>query len=356
MRIRIKRPLRNYLLKKFPIFRGCEFCQDAIPHLRERLCKNFKIEFPIDIIYTWVDGSSSSHRAKKLLYTSGKEHSDGLSAARFRNSGELRYSLRSLEEYAPWVNHIYLVTDQQVPEWLNRRNKKISIIDHAEIIPHKYLPTFNSHVIESYLHLIPSLSQHYVYFNDDFFLCSPTTPEYFFTHNGLPLIFVDWRHSRLAGFTEKKTPHACSFFNVLNVLYKNYKDEIPFFITQHGPYSQTKENAYETFSLFSDNIKDLSKNKFRSVKDIAFYCHAAPLLSVYQKKSIPCDISYYYINIEKVDRQAYYNHLLNNKNKSESSLPIYMALNDTSNKSFNGTADMYKFLKLFFPKKSNFEI
>ncbi len=39
---------------------------------------------------------------------------DAFSTNRFADKEELRYSLRSLEKYAPWVRHVYLVTNGQV--------------------------------------------------------------------------------------------------------------------------------------------------------------------------------------------------------------------------------------------------
>ncbi len=45
---------------------------------------------------------------------------DNVSENRFRDSNELRFSLRSLERFAPWVRRVYLVTDNQIPKWLVR--------------------------------------------------------------------------------------------------------------------------------------------------------------------------------------------------------------------------------------------
>jgi hypothetical protein len=263
--------------------------------------------------------------------------------------------LRSLAEYAPWINHIYLVTDRQIPSWLNRHNKKISVIDHTDIIPHQFLPTFNSHVIEFYLHLIPNLSDHYIYFNDDFFLSAPVKPEYFFTTNGLPLIFIDWRKTRLQGYAKMQTPHAHSFFNVLNILYEKKIYISSPFIPQHGPYAQCKQNAIDAFYFFAKYINRISKNKFRTNNEIAFYSHAIPLYSSYLKKAIPCDITYYYLNIAKVDRGIYYKLLLDNKYTGQ--LPYYISLNDTIDK-VNGNifhSEMKDFLQKFYVYNSEFE-
>jgi hypothetical protein len=40
---------------------------------------------------------------------------NAMSDNRFRDSEELRYSLRSLVKYAPWVRKIFIVTDNQIP-------------------------------------------------------------------------------------------------------------------------------------------------------------------------------------------------------------------------------------------------
>jgi hypothetical protein len=44
---------------------------------------------------------------------------------------------------------------------------KVKIIDHRDIIPGEYLPTFNVVTIESFLHRIEGLSEIYLYNNDD---------------------------------------------------------------------------------------------------------------------------------------------------------------------------------------------
>lgn len=43
---------------------------------------------------------------------------------------ELRYSLRSLEKHAPWVQHVYIITNGQIPYWLNLDNPWVTIVTH----------------------------------------------------------------------------------------------------------------------------------------------------------------------------------------------------------------------------------
>ena len=119
-------------------------------------------------------------------YSKDKNNSkNGVSKARFRDNGLLRYWFRGVEKFAPWVRKIHFVTSGQTPEWLDVNNPKIHLVNHSDFVPSQFLPTYNSVVIERYLHKIPTLSEHFVYFNDDFFMINTVEKERFFK-NGLP--------------------------------------------------------------------------------------------------------------------------------------------------------------------------
>ncbi|MDR0329004.1 MAG: Stealth CR1 domain-containing protein, partial [Planctomycetaceae bacterium] len=150
-------------------------------------------QFPIDLVYLWVDGSDPVWLAKKnatLAAMNEPLHSDAATPDRFDDKDELKFSLRSVEKNMPWINHIYIVTDNQVPKWLNTENPRISIVDHRDIVPPEYLPTFNATALELFLHKIPGLSEHYIFANDDFFAGSPLTPEFFFNPFGDPIVMI----------------------------------------------------------------------------------------------------------------------------------------------------------------------
>src|SRR5690606_37656216 len=85
-------------------------------------------------------------------------HEDAVAEARFRNRGELRYSLRSVAAFLPQVRNIYIVTDSQRPAWLDTSHPKIRMVAHSDIFPAAHRPSFNSHAIESNLHRIEGLS------------------------------------------------------------------------------------------------------------------------------------------------------------------------------------------------------
>ena len=140
----------------------------------------------IDFVITWVDMNDPEWQAEYNKYSQNKENTkNGVSKARFRDNGLLRYWFRGVEQFAPWVRKIHFVSSSQLPEWLDTSNPKINVVHHKDFIPSQFLPTYNSVVIERYLHKIPSLAEHFVYFNDDFFIINKLEQERFFKY-GLP--------------------------------------------------------------------------------------------------------------------------------------------------------------------------
>ncbi|MDQ7991063.1 MAG: Stealth CR1 domain-containing protein [Propionicimonas sp.] len=149
---------------------------------------------PIDLVYTWVDGSDPAWLARKAAAlgagTTASYSADAAIDARFESRDELRYSLRSVEMYANWVRRIWVVTDRQVPSWL-RQDERLRVVDHSEIFADpSVLPVFNSHAIESQLHHIPGLADQYLYLNDDMLFGAPVRPEDFFHGNGVGKFFT----------------------------------------------------------------------------------------------------------------------------------------------------------------------
>lgn len=140
----------------------------------------------IDFVLTWVDMDDPAWKKEFLKYSQRTENEEnGVTDARFRDYGFLKYWFRGMEKFAPWVRKIHFITSGQRPEWLDVNNPKLNLVDHKDYIPAEFLPTYNSVVIERYMHLIPGLADHFVYFNDDFYIINSISPERFFL-NGLP--------------------------------------------------------------------------------------------------------------------------------------------------------------------------
>ena len=124
----------------------------------------------IDIVYTYVDGCDPLFIEKKNKYIGNYLINDNQNI-RYESINEIYFSIKTVLKYMSWINKIYIVTDNQIPK-LDKElysSGKIQIIDHKDIIPSEFLPTFYSDVIESYLHNIPNLSEIFLYNNDDIF-------------------------------------------------------------------------------------------------------------------------------------------------------------------------------------------
>ena len=133
----------------------------------------------MDAVILYVDMDDSNWRLEHDKYCAYNCH-----AIRFRDWGFLKYVMRGIDTYMPFIDRIHLVVmmDSQVPEWVNR--EKINIVYHEDIIPKNLLPLFNSASIEMFIHKIPGLSEEFIYFNDDFFPTNSLDYSDFFDGNG----------------------------------------------------------------------------------------------------------------------------------------------------------------------------
>ena len=77
---------------------------------------------PIDYVIPFVDCSDENWLVEYKKYVSGPVGWSN-NATRFRDWETLRYQLRSIERYIPWIRNIYIVmsiSESQIPKWLNR--------------------------------------------------------------------------------------------------------------------------------------------------------------------------------------------------------------------------------------------
>ncbi|WP_349548942.1 Stealth CR1 domain-containing protein [Leuconostoc mesenteroides] len=255
---------------------------------------NNEPEFPIDFVITWVDGSDPVWREKKERYQ-GEQKVEANSEQRYRDFGTLKYVFRSISKYANWVNKIWLITDHQVPEWL-KKNNRIRVVDHKDFIPYKYLPTFNSNVIELNLWRISDLSEHFVLLNDDFLFIKKTSKRDFFTSNGFPkdtsaqsvlMPRDDFSHIPVNNISlinqqfskrewlKKNWKTAFSLKNgiVLNT-FSLILSPLPYFTRFFDPHVGSpylKKNFVEVWRRFPQQLNQTSLNKFRELNEVSHW-------------------------------------------------------------------------------------
>ncbi|RYC10409.1 stealth conserved region 3 domain-containing protein [Nocardioides zhouii] len=228
------------------------------------------VRFDIDVVYTWVDGDDEDWLAARDTRTTelgGVPSERAAGAQRYKSRDELRYSMRSLHLFAPWVRRIHLVTAGQVPSWLDTSHDRIRVVDHRDILPASALPTFSSHAIETRLHAVPDLADHFVYVNDDVFLGRPRRPEHFFSPGGQYAAFVaDHRAVGLPGTDDR--PYLTAAQNNRRVL----ADAFGVALTNtmmHSPHPQRRTTLEEIAARFPSEVSRTTEAPFRSASDLS---------------------------------------------------------------------------------------
>jgi hypothetical protein len=144
------------------------------------------VDFDIDMVFSWVDGGEPGYIEERHRWGAASGLTSDSPPARYRQIDELRYALRSVHAFAPWVRRIFIASDSPAPDWLDRDHPQVTFVRSEEFFADPtVLPTFNSHAIESQVHRIPGLAEHFLYSNDDMFFGRPVTPSMFFSPGGV---------------------------------------------------------------------------------------------------------------------------------------------------------------------------
>ncbi|GAG94869.1 unnamed protein product, partial [marine sediment metagenome] len=253
----------------------------------------FNKQNKIDVVYTWVDSKDKKWLMLKKIFSKKIKNKpeESNNKLRFNNIDELKYSLRSLYKFSPWVNNIFIVVhDGQYPKWLNKNESKIKIIEHSQIFDDlNNLPTFNSQAIECNIDNIPNLSEYFLYFNDDMFLGKELKYDYLFHKNsGKPKFFLD-EYAGTPFFFKRKpiTGYEFAWKNINNLLKNRFNIENEKGVSPiHQCRLYKKSYIKEVKKIFKKYFKITSKSRFRSTKDIS-PLGLVSMYTLYRKYYIP---------------------------------------------------------------------
>ncbi|THA23875.1 hypothetical protein E4198_03245 [Streptomyces sp. RKND-216] len=262
-----------------------------------------EVRFPVDVVYTWVDGDDPAMAAKRGAY--GGEDRGGIAdretgPSRYTSHDELRFSLRSLDMYAPFVRHVYLVTDGQIPEWLDPASDWVTVVDHREILPADALPVFNSHAIESRLHHIPGLSDRYLYFNDDVFVNRPVRAESFFHGNGLAkLPFSPYKLGLGHPYPLEPAPNSAGK-NARELVRRTFGRHITAKF-QHVPHPQLLAVLREIEAAGFEEFRRTAYSRFRSTRDVASAATLHHHWALLTGRAVPAEYTLRYADLGSPD-------------------------------------------------------
>ncbi|MFF2350940.1 stealth conserved region 3 domain-containing protein [Kitasatospora sp. NPDC058115] len=243
-----------------------------------------QVDFPVDAVITWVDDADPGWQERRAAARARLAHTaapiaeeDGVAESgiagdadqRFRNRDELRYCLRALAAHAPWIRRIHLVTDDQTPQWLDADHPGLTVVPHRVLFAGTDAgPVFNSHAIETRLHLVPDLAEHFLYLNDDVFLGRPLVPEDFFLGNGMPRYFPDNRIIPPGGAEPGESVYVAAQKNTRAALAAAVGKTYPRTL-KHSPHPLRRSVLAESAERFAAELHDTVRSPFRSAADLA---------------------------------------------------------------------------------------
>jgi hypothetical protein len=167
--------------------------------------------------------------------------------------------------------------DGQSPPWLIESDS-IKIIYHSEIISAEFLPTFCSTVIESSLHKIPGLAEHFVYNNDDCLFWGKVDSSTFMNDRD-PIIHLNDVVSQSGEILPSDSGHIAGIKNANKLLDRKFGQKSRK-ECHHFSQLMTKSACELAWNYFESDILRSLVNKFRSANSIAFTNHLVPHLMI----------------------------------------------------------------------------
>lgn len=217
---------------------------------------------------------------------------------RFRSYGVLDLQIKLIRKFLPFVDKVFVIVSSmsQVPD-LVKGMDGVHIVLHKEIIPKMFLPCFNSCTIEMFFQNITSLSEQFLYFNDDIFPVHACKEEDFFSDGKVRVNYKLCTYDEdNATIFQKNVMNSTSLFYKKNeILYNGIKPE-------HSVLPMLKSACKETFDSNNDKIlKSLSRT--RHSKNINVYAPMIYLFKANKRKISFLGTKYFYttsIEFEKL--------------------------------------------------------
>ena len=307
----------------------------------------------IDLIYLWVDGNDPQWQKKKQVFTGVvSDNSEQNNIGRYVNNDELKYALRSAEKYAPWIRRIFIVTDNQKPDWLNITHPKIRVVDHREIMPPEILPCFNSSVIEYFLYKIPDLAEHFLFANDDMFFNAHSSPDFFFGKDGFPIVrlkrkpFGKW-HYRLKFLVGKKLGQYNDMLKVSSLMVEEKFGKYYPGVPHHNIDAYKKSDYHKAVEVvFKEQVRESQSHRLRAYGDLHRSAFGYYILAIGHGHLL-------YVGRSESIRILAHRH--NFKERLQRYKPSLFCLNDSQRVKDEHRKKIKPFLEELFPEESAFE-
>jgi len=323
--------------------------------------------FPVDAVYLWVDDQDPEWQRRRQETLARHAAAQGtevppaaLAAARFRDNSELKYSLRSLELYAPWINRVHLITDRQCPPWLNRET--VHLVDHAEILPpNTARPLFNCNPLELCMHRVPGLSEHFLAFNDDFMFGAPVRQQDFFLPDGSPKVWLDVKRRKQAALLGELSLRRAFELKTRKAIEERFGVFLPHKV-KHYPRAYRKSDAEAVWQMFQEGVDRTLQSPFYSGEDMmTTLLYALFLIASKRGVAVPVNGLHQIVHFVQ-GRVRHIGASLGDVNCAAKMKrirllkPLTFCINDSEKAGESERTSLREFLREMFPTPSRFEL
>lgn len=262
-----------------------------------------EVTFPIDAVFTWVDGADLAWQKRRDQFLSDHKksvasHDDGAGPERFLSRDEIYYAVAAAAKNMPWLRRIVVVTDGQRHERIATEFPEVEFVDHREIFPDPgVLPVFNSHAIEACLHRIPGLAEHFVYFNDDMIVARPLAPSDLFAGNGVARFFAS---PLTIDFVDDAStePHLLAAANNRRLLARDFDVQISHSML-HTPYPHRRSVLEEMEQRYADDFARTRASRFRVGTDVSVLSSFAQHYGWLTQRYLPGTLEYRFVRLNQ---------------------------------------------------------
>lgn len=236
--------------------------------------KQIQNQNSIDAVITWVDGSTQTNCLQRQYYLTQAGlplHENAINPHRWTDNDEISFCLQSIDNNAPWVRTIWIVTAGEIPDLSSLSSTlkaKIKFVEHRDIFGgfEVFLPTFNSLAIESLIWRIDGLSERFLYFNDDVFLTKPLIESDVFC--GLyPVVRGYWanRTALVEHPGMQSDPTKFNDFMQINAARMVNFDAQNIFSTAHVVHPLRRSKMEQLFRQYPDDFTNNVQHRFRDL-------------------------------------------------------------------------------------------
>lgn len=268
----------------------------------------------IDAVITHADFEDPVLQKQLVEYSKLSGTLNAKKTWRWKSNGEAKYCIKSIQKYAPFFRNIFLVVSgpSQIPKWINEVNG-VTIVYHSDFFKDTtHLPTFNSMSIEHNIHRIKGLSENFVYFNDDVFICKPVTIKDFINSDNKIIIGLEKGSYSPTGQPTGTDIGFHSAWKNTNKILDKIKKTPSREILGHIPQIQKKSVHRKIMGFFPYECTRTSSSKFRNTQCNLMSAGLAEWYSIYKNIGVinyQVDKGQFFITDSKEQNKKIYQHL-----------------------------------------------